>query len=291
MLTFWPEQYLNIYDLLPPTSLISSFIWTCGLSLLHTSIEIQGKEYQFGGHDVEGLTGVYATPPNPANSPRYAQRRPEGEVDLGEREAPEGAYWRETRVLGWTSLTAPEVKAIVAELGMEFLGVEYDLLRKNCNHFTAAFAAELSPWCAEPLVVPDWINRAAGLAVKCPCIVPSSWVEPPELEDEEEEGTDSTVFGKDVEIPGFVSRNSYGSESGGGFRRSGTPGEMFGGHDIRASNDGDEDGDDVDEGTSLITPAGSTVARGDSVVEALPRSERVPVERGVRIVPVVPERA
>ncbi|GAO48991.1 DUF862-domain-containing protein [Saitoella complicata NRRL Y-17804] len=280
--------YLNIYDLLPPTSLISTFIWTCGLSLLHTSIEVHGKEYQFGGHDVKELTGVYATPPNLADAEGVA-RITTGGVDLGERKAPEGAHWRETRVLGWTSLTAPEVKAIVAELGMGFLGVEYDLLRKNCNHFTAAFAAGLSPYCAEALIVPEWINRAAELAVKCPCIVPSSWIEPPELEDgeeeDEEERTGSSVFGKDVENPGFVSRDSYGSESGGGSRRSGTPGEMFGGPDICRINDEEDDGHYANEGTSLITPTGSTVSRGDSVVEALPRSERVPVDRGVRIVP------
>jgi deubiquitinase DESI2 len=53
---------INVYDLLPPGRL-SSIVWTLGVSLLHSGVVINDKEYAFGGHDRRGLTGVYWTKP------------------------------------------------------------------------------------------------------------------------------------------------------------------------------------------------------------------------------------
>jgi len=60
------------------------------------------------------------------------------------------------------------------------MGREYDLLSKNCNHFTNELCLELTGRRA-----PGWLNRAAGVGVKVPCVVPKEWICVPEAEDEE----------------------------------------------------------------------------------------------------------
>lgn len=60
------------------------------------------------------------------------------------------------------------------------MGCEYDLLSKNCNHFTSELCLELTGRRA-----PGWLNRAAGVGVKVPCVVPKEWIGVPEAEDEE----------------------------------------------------------------------------------------------------------
>lgn len=60
----------------------------------------------------------------------------------------------------------------------EFLGPTYNLLTRNCNHFTSYLCEKLT---GKP--APRYINRAAGIGVTIPCIVPAEWVEPPECEE------------------------------------------------------------------------------------------------------------
>ena len=60
------------------------------------------------------------------------------------------------------------------------MGREYDLLSKNCNHFTSELCFELTGRRA-----PGWLNRADGVGVKFPCVVPKEWIGVPEAEDEE----------------------------------------------------------------------------------------------------------
>ena len=62
----------------------------------------------------------------------------------------------------------------------KFMGREYDLLSKNCNHFTSELCFELTGRRA-----PGWLNRAAGVGVRLPCVVPKEWVRVPEADDEE----------------------------------------------------------------------------------------------------------
>lgn len=61
-----------------------------------------------------------------------------------------------------------------------FMGREYDLLSKNCNHFTSELCLELTGRRA-----PGWLNRAAGVGVRMPCVVPKEWISVPEAEDDE----------------------------------------------------------------------------------------------------------
>lgn len=46
---------------------------------------------------------------------------------------------RESIEIGYTDLTKPEIEGIIEQLGDQYRGDQYHLLKKNCNHFTSAF--------------------------------------------------------------------------------------------------------------------------------------------------------
>lgn len=73
-----------------------------------------------------------------------------------------------------------EIDAIVQRTAAKFMGRDYDLLSKNCNHFTSELCLELTGRRA-----PGWLNRAAGVGVRVPCVVPKEWIGVPEAEDED----------------------------------------------------------------------------------------------------------
>ncbi|KAI2620710.1 DUF862-domain-containing protein [Hypomontagnella submonticulosa] len=165
------EIIINVYDLLPPGRL-SSVLWTVGASLLHSGVVINGKEYAYGGHNKRGLTGVYWT-------------RPKTE--------PPGGTFRTEILHGFTFATQAEIDSTIRHASDEFQGTAYNLLTKNCNHFTSYLCQKLTNRPG-----PGWLNRAATIGVTLPCIVPRDWIEPPDfatadgelLDDDDDEGLD-----------------------------------------------------------------------------------------------------
>lgn len=146
-------------------------LWTFGSSLLHSGVVINGKEYAYGGHDQRGVTGVYWT-------------RPKTE--------PPGGTFRTEILHGFTFATQAEIDSIIRHASDEFLGTAYNLLTKNCNHFTSYLCQKLT---GRP--GPGWLNRAASIGVALPCVVPKDWIEPPDFEtadgellEDEDEGLD-----------------------------------------------------------------------------------------------------
>lgn len=57
------------------------------------------------------------------------------------------------------------------------MGTSYNLLTKNCNHFTSYLCEKLTSRPA-----PNWINRAASIGVALPCVVPREWIAPPDYD-------------------------------------------------------------------------------------------------------------
>ncbi|KAH8893693.1 DUF862-domain-containing protein [Thozetella sp. PMI_491] len=164
------EIVIHVYDLLPPGRM-SSTLWFLGTSLLHSGVVINGREYAYGGHDKRGVTGVYWT-------------RPKSE--------PPGGTYRCEILHGFTIAPQNEIEATIRAASEEFQGTAYNLLTKNCNHFTSYLCRKLTGHAA-----PGWLNRAASIGVALPCVVPREWVEPPdfdtadgELLDEDEDGAD-----------------------------------------------------------------------------------------------------
>ncbi|QPC77252.1 hypothetical protein HYE68_008004 [Fusarium pseudograminearum] len=152
------EITIHVYDLLPPGRL-SSVLWTVGASLLHSGVVINGKEYAYGGHDKRGLTGVYWTKP---------------------KTEPPGGTFRCEILHGFTLATEQEIEATLRAASDEFLGTSYNLLTKNCNHFTSYLCKRLTGQSG-----PGWLNRAASIGVALPCVVPRDWIEPPEYDTSE----------------------------------------------------------------------------------------------------------
>ncbi|KAF3769015.1 DUF862-domain-containing protein, partial [Cryphonectria parasitica EP155] len=149
------EIIINVYDLMPPGR-FASLLWTVGSSLLHSGVVINGREYAYGGHDKPGVTGVYWTRP---------------------RTLPPGATFKQEILHGFTLSPQNEIDAIIHDVSNEFQGTSYNLLTKNCNHFTAYLCQKLTGRSG-----PGWLNRAASIGVALPCIVPRDWIEPPEFD-------------------------------------------------------------------------------------------------------------
>eukprot|EP00927_Polykrikos_kofoidii_P051954 TRINITY_DN45728_c0_g1_i1.p1 TRINITY_DN45728_c0_g1~~TRINITY_DN45728_c0_g1_i1.p1 ORF type:complete len:369 (+),score=71.94 TRINITY_DN45728_c0_g1_i1:64-1107(+) len=108
-------------------------------AVYHTGVEVLGAEYVFGGGDT-AFSGVSAQRP---------------------RVPPPGSGWvfYQTVELGDLKVTREEAHRIVAELQGEFPGNSYDLVKRNCNHFSDALAKKL----CNGQGIPSWVNRAAGI--------------------------------------------------------------------------------------------------------------------------------
>ncbi|KAH8837627.1 hypothetical protein MCOR27_001635 [Pyricularia oryzae] len=193
------EIKIHVYDLLPPGKL-SSTLWALGTSLLHSGVVINGKEYAYGGHDRRGVTGVYWTKPG---------------IE------PPGGIFKCEILHGFTFSPQHEIDAIIRAASEHFLGTAYNLLTKNCNHFTQYLCQKLTDRPG-----PGWLNRAASIGVALPCIVPRDWVEPPDcdladgelLADEDHDEDNSTersrMLRNSADRPRLITLEE-GSEGGG----------------------------------------------------------------------------
>ncbi|MCJ1329272.1 hypothetical protein MMC10_005951 [Thelotrema lepadinum] len=153
------EIIINVYDLLAPGT-FSSVLWTCGLSLLHTGIVINNREYSYGAvaHPTDpSSTGVFWTRP---------------------RLEPPGGTFRCSILQGFTYLSPGEIEQLVKDVSARFPGKEYNLITNNCNHFTSYLCRILTHREA-----PTFINRASKLGKAIPCLVPPQWVETPTADD------------------------------------------------------------------------------------------------------------
>ncbi|KAK5738657.1 hypothetical protein LTR17_005789 [Elasticomyces elasticus] len=111
------------------------------------------REYAYGGHPRPSTTGVYYTPP---------------------LQTPPGGTFRTSILIAHTTLTPPQIDSAIREISNQFLGTSYNLLTNNCNHFSSALLHRLTGKSA-----PRWLNRAAGVGLAVPCMVPKEWVGPP----------------------------------------------------------------------------------------------------------------
>lgn len=122
------EVFLNVYNIAPP-----GLLHSLGLGLFHSGVEVFGKEWSYGGTS-EAISGIFWLPPRTA-TPDF----------------------KETVKLGEIPCSRMELVAVLDEMKPQWMGPDYNLLHKNCNHFSEAFAERLG------LEVPDWVNRAARL--------------------------------------------------------------------------------------------------------------------------------
>lgn len=237
------EILINIYDLLPPGR-ISSVLWHMGTSLLHSGVVINGKEYAYGGHDRRDTTGVYWTKP---------------------RTEPPGGTFRCEYLQGFTLAPQAEIDAIVREASEQFAGTAYNLLTKNCNHFTSYLCERLTGTPA-----PGFLNRAASIGVALPCVVPKEWIEVPDFDT-----ADGALLDEDDEDVG-----GRGGERARMLRTSDEQPRLVGQEDREDREDRDSgvDWDSEEERRHGGTGKGKGKAPvRDAAGRVLPPSERAPV--------------
>ncbi|XP_020968433.1 deSI-like protein At4g17486 [Arachis ipaensis] len=96
-------------------------------------VTVYGVEYAFGAHE-SSWSGIFE----------------------GEPKKCEGFKFRKRVMIGKTGMGESEVKAVMEELGGEYRGNAYNLISKNCNHFSNAASRRLTGKS-----IPAWVNRLA----------------------------------------------------------------------------------------------------------------------------------
>ena len=132
---------LNIYDLTPA----NDALWAIGFGLHHSGIEILGTEYSFASGG-----GIFESMP---------------------KEAP-GATFRVALELGFFDGGQAEVRKAISDLRDDFGPDDYNLIRKNCNHFANALT-----WRLLNRTIPAYVNRLADIGFCCSCFLPKSLIE------------------------------------------------------------------------------------------------------------------
>jgi len=135
--------YLNVYDLM----IMNYTINRIGLGVYHTGVEVYCREYSYAGHYHTENTGLKDSAPRDTSWLH-------------------DAIFRERILVGVTQLSREEVRAKFEELKPLYLGPSYNVLDRNCNHFTEAFLLILTG-----KELPPYINRLMKVASKVrPCL-------------------------------------------------------------------------------------------------------------------------
>eukprot|EP00435_Cladocopium_sp_Y103_P062476 s2340_g24.t1 len=101
----------------------------------HSGVEVYGMEWSFGMTPDSWSTGVAANVPG--HHPDHS--------------------FRETLSMGFTNLSQGQVAEIIKEMTAEWKGRTYDVLTRNCHHFSDELCRRLG---VAPL--PPWVNQLAG---------------------------------------------------------------------------------------------------------------------------------
>lgn len=134
--------YLNVYDLTP----INNYLYWFGFGIFHSGIEVHGLEYGYGAHEYP-TSGVFEVEP---------------------RSCP-GFIFRRSVLLGSTEMSCSEFRSFMEHLSAKYHGDSYNLIAKNCNHFTEEVCMRLT---GKP--IPGWVNRLARLGSFCHCLLPEN---------------------------------------------------------------------------------------------------------------------
>jgi len=112
-----------------------------GFGVYHTGLQVYGREYAFVGGD-SSSSGIQP------QEPRYM---------------PDGAPWvyKQTEKVGTTLLTRSQVETLISKMGAEYPNNSYNLIARNCNHFSDDLCKRISK---NKTGIPGWVNRTAGFA-------------------------------------------------------------------------------------------------------------------------------
>jgi hypothetical protein len=114
---------------------LNSGLPSIGLGVYHSGIEVYGREISFGWSDM-GRTGVFEIQPRCAASVM-----------------PKVTY-KKTVVVGTAFVSRADVDLLLSKLVMEYPGSCYDVMDRNCNHFSNDLSKRL---CKKK--IPSYVNR------------------------------------------------------------------------------------------------------------------------------------
>jgi len=158
---------LNVYDLIADDTKLD--LWGChfplgqvfnavnsslhsiGTGAYHVGLEINGIEYAYGANKTKGLTGIYTCMPK--CSPGYQFRTT---IDFGNRLVRR----RKISNSGNQKCEVVDGRQIVRGMATEYLGTDYDLLRKNCCTFAHDGCIRLGISEEE---IPSWFHNLAAV--------------------------------------------------------------------------------------------------------------------------------
>lgn len=146
---------LNVYDVSAPQDpalipTVNSWIGMGGLGVFHSGIEIRGVEYCYGGHP-ESSTGVFQIEPRTAPDARF----------------------RQAIIVGTSRLDSRSMQRALDSFSDGWSGDSYNLLTRNCNHYSDALCFELTG-----VRIPGWINRLAFIGSKFSAFLPTELTNP-----------------------------------------------------------------------------------------------------------------
>eukprot|EP00440_Ansanella_granifera_P075518 gb/GFBE01081948.1/.p1 GENE.gb/GFBE01081948.1/~~gb/GFBE01081948.1/.p1 ORF type:complete len:215 (+),score=25.04 gb/GFBE01081948.1/:1-645(+) len=127
---------LQIYDIFKNRGFrqMNRMFRALGTGAFHAGVEVHGTEYSFG-YNTDDKTGIFFNPPMSC----------------------QGAAFRETIFIGYTSLSESEALELLKELAKRWRGSDYDLLRCNCCHFSNELCEQLGVGS-----IPSWVTNLAG---------------------------------------------------------------------------------------------------------------------------------
>lgn len=126
---------LQIYDVSgnPAIKNVNQIFRAMGTGAFHAAVEVYGQEWSFG-YTPDGC-GIFNCPPRGCTAHSYREPVPMAETNMSER----------------------EVQRLLMEMADEWPGKNYDLLHRNCCHFSDELCRRLGVGS-----VPAWVTNLAG---------------------------------------------------------------------------------------------------------------------------------
>lgn len=129
------EVTMNVYDVGLKVSVqtLNGVLHMLGNGAYHVAVQVYGLEWSFGSCEED--TGVFRSVPRECQDHHY----------------------RSSQVLGTVQKTRRDVEELLQAMSAEWQGEDYDLLHKNCCHFSDALSQKLG---SGPL--PSWVLSTAS---------------------------------------------------------------------------------------------------------------------------------
>lgn len=108
-------------------------------------VVVHGREYAFGPHE-RSTSGVFNL--EPKSYAGFKLKNP-------------SFRFRKSVLIGKTDVGPEEIRAFMDKLAEEYPGNTYQLINKNCNHFSNEACLRLTG-----KTIPGWVNRLARLGMR-----------------------------------------------------------------------------------------------------------------------------